>query len=329
MTISITRRNFVAGLGATALVWPVATHAQPKLPVIGFINSTAPDQSLRRASAFRQGLGELGFIERRNVAIEYRWAENQMDRLPQLAADLVHRPVDVIATTGGTASARAAKQATPSIPVVFEIGGDPVAAGLAEDLAHPGGNVTGVSLNALAAASRQLELVRELNPKATKIGVLLNPENPNSGPQTRIAAAARAMGLETLFLNVTTETGFDAPFLALVQQHADVLVVGNDPFLINWRDKIVALAARHRIPTIFAYGDYVAAGGLISYGASIPDAYHQVGAYVGRILKGEKPADLPVIVATKFELVINLITARTLGLDLPQALVARADHVVQ
>ncbi len=306
-----------------------ARAQQAAMPVIGFVNSTAPDQSLRRASAFRQGLGEMGFVERRNVMIEYRWAENQVDRLPRLAADLVHRPVDVIATTGGTVSARAAKQATSTIPVVFEIGGDPIAAGLVDNLGRPGGNVTGISLNAVALAPKQLELLRELNPKATKIGVLINPDNPNSVTQGRVEAAARAIGLQTLFLNVTNETGFDAPFTALVQQHADALLVGNDPFLINWRDKIVALAAHHRVPTIFAFGDYAAAGGLISYGASIPDAYRHVGVYTGRILKGEKPADLPVIVSTKFELVINITTARTLRLDVPPALLARADRVIE
>jgi putative ABC transport system substrate-binding protein len=328
MAICIARRDAIIGAGAAALAWPLGARAQAT-PVIGFINSTSPDQLLHRASAFRQGLGELGFVERRNVSIEYRWAENHVDRLPRMAADLVHRPVDLMVTTGGTISARAGKQASSTTPVVFEIGGDPVAAGLVGDIHHPGGNVTGVTLNAVDLAPRQLALVREVQPKAAKIGFLVNPDNPNTEPRTRLEAAAAAVGLQVIVINVTNETGFDAPFAALVQQRVDALLVGNDPFLINWRDKIVALAAHHRIPTVFAYADYVAAGGLISYGASIPEAYRQVGVYAGRILKGEKPGDLPVAVSSKFELVVNVVTARTLRIELPRELLARADRVIE
>jgi putative ABC transport system substrate-binding protein len=212
---------------------------------------------------------------------------------------------------------------------VFEIGGDPTVAGLVDNPGKPSGNVTGVSLNAAAIAPKQLELLRELKPKAATIAVLINPRNPNSGTRARIEAAARAVGMQTLFFNVTNEIGFDAPFISLVAQHADALLIGSDGFLINWRDKIVALAARHHVPTIYAFGDYVTAGGLISYGTNIPEAYRQVGLYVGRILKGEKPADLPVVTSTKFELVINISTARALGVDVPPALLARADHVVE
>jgi putative ABC transport system substrate-binding protein len=330
MAIMIPRRKFILALGGAALAAPLVARAQaPARPVIGFLNSTAPDQSLRRARAFRQGIGEAGFIEQRNVTIEYRWGENQPARLPQLASDFVRRGVDVIVASGGAISARTAKKATADIPIVFEIGGDPITAGLVDNLGHPGGNLTGISLNAVALAPRQLELLRELKPKAATIAVLINPNNPNSGTRARVETAARAIGLVPVFLNVTNEIGFDAPFMAMVEQHADALLVGNDPFMINWRDKIAALAARFRVPTIFAFGDYVAAGGLISYGANIPEAYRQVGLYTGRILKGEKPADLPVMVASKFDLVVNITTARALGIDLPSALLARADKVVE
>src|SRR5262245_3067108 len=330
MAIMILRRNFIIALGGATLGAPLVARAQtPAMPVIGFLNSTAPDIFLRRASAFRQGLGELGFIERRNVAIEYRWGENQPARLPPLASDLVHRHVDVIVASGGAISARTAKRATSTIPIVFEIGGDPITAGLVDNLRHPDGNITGISLNAVALVPRQLELLRELKPSVRTLAVLVNPNNPNSGSRARVETAARAVGLEPMFLNVTNETGFDAPFMALVERHADALLVGNDPFMINWRDKIVALASRFHLPTIFAFSDYVAAGGLISYGANIPDAYRQVGVYAGRILKGEKPADLPVMLVTKFDLVVNITTACALGIELPSALLARADKVVE
>jgi putative tryptophan/tyrosine transport system substrate-binding protein len=330
MAIMIPRRQFIIGLGSAAIASPFVARAQvPAMPMIGFLNSTAPDQGLRRASAFRQGLGEAGFIERRNVRIEYRWGENQPARLPLLADDLVRRHVDVLIASGGAISARTAKQATSSIPIVFEIGGDPITAGLVENLDHPDGNLTGITLNAVALAAKQLELLRELQPKTMTVAVLSNPINPNSGTRARVEAAAHAIGMRAFFLNVTNEIGFDAPFMTLVEQHADALLVGNDPFLINWRDKIVALAARYKVPTIFAFSDYVAAGGLISYGANIPDAYRQVGVYTGRILKGEKPADMPVAVASKFDLVVNITAARVLGMDLSPALLARADKVVE
>jgi len=330
MTVTIGRRKFIAGLGGAAFAWPLAASAQqPAMPVIGFLNSTAPDPSLGRVAAFRRGLNEVGYVERQSVAIEYRWAENQVYQLPRLVADLVRRQVAVIATTGGTASALAVKRATSAIPVVFEIGGDPVTAGLVDDLGRPGGNLTGVSLNAVALAPKQLELLRELIPKASMVAVLVNPNNPTSGIQARVEAAARAIGMKALVLNVSNENGFDAPFMTLVQQRADALLVGNDPFFINWREKIVALAARYAVPTIYAFRGYAAAGGLMSYGASITDAYRQVGVYAGRILKGEKPADLPVVPSTKFELVINLTAARTLGFDLPPALLVRADEVIE
>jgi putative ABC transport system substrate-binding protein len=246
-----------------------------------------------------------------------------------LAADLVRRQVAVIAAAGGTVSALAAKQATPAIPIVFEIGGDPVASGLVDNISRPSGNVTGVSMNAPAVGAKQLDLLRELVPKATLVAVLSNPSNPNSGTQARVEAAARIAGMKTLVLNVTNENGFDAPFMTLVQQRADALVVGNDPFFINWREKIIALAARYAVPTIYGFRDYAVAGGLMTYGPNVADAYRQVGVYVGRILGGEKPADLPVLLSNKFELAINVTTARTLGFSVPPSLLGRADAVIE
>jgi putative tryptophan/tyrosine transport system substrate-binding protein len=330
MTVTIGRRKFVGGLGGAALAWPLAAPAQqPAMPVIGFLNSTSPDPLLGRVAAFRRGLNEVGYVERQNVAIEYRWAENQAYQLPRLAADLIRRQVAVIATTGGTASALAVKRATSTIPIVFEIGGDPITAGLVDSLSRPAGNLTGMSLNADVLVPKQLDLLRELIPKASTVALFVNPNNPNSGIQARVEAAARAIGMKTLILNVSNENGLDAPFTTLVQQRADALLVGNDPFFINWREKIVALAARYAVPTIYAFRGYAAAGGLMSYGTSITDAYRQVGVYAGRILKGEKPADLPVMPSTKFELVINLTAARTLGLEVPPTVLARADEVIE
>jgi len=332
MTITIGRRKFVAGLGGSAVAWPFAVCAQqPAIPVIGFLSSTSPDQPLRRVAAFRQGLSELGYDERerRNVGIEFRWAENQPYQLPRMVADLVRRQVAVIATTGGTAAALAAKQATSTIPIVFEVGGDPTISGLVDRLNRPSGNATGVSLNAAAVGPKQLDLLREFIPKAALVAVLVNSNNPNSGTLARVEAAAGAAGIKTLVLNVSNENGFDAPFMTLIRERADALVVSNDPFLINWREKIIALAARHGVPTIYGFRDYAVAGGLMSYGPVVSDAYRQVGVYVGRILKGEKPADLPVMLSTKFELVINITTARTLGFNVPPSLFARADAVIE
>jgi putative ABC transport system substrate-binding protein len=330
MAITIGRRKFIAGLGGSTLAWPLVARAQrPTPPLIGFLSSTSPDPPLRRVAAFRQGLGEAGYPERGDVVIDFRWAENQTYQLPRMAVELVRRQIAVIATAGGTVAALAAKQATSTIPIVFEIGGDPIAAGLVDDRSRPSGNLTGVSMNAPAVGAKQLDLLRELLPKASLIAVLSNPSNPNSGTQMRVEAAARMAGMKTLILNVTNENGFDAPFTTLVQQHADALVVGNDPFFINWREKIIALAARHSVPTIFGFREYASAGGLMTYGPIVPDAYRQVGVYVGRILKGEKPADLPVVLSTKFELVINITTARTLGFNVPPSLLARADAVIE
>jgi putative ABC transport system substrate-binding protein len=309
---------------------PLAARAQqPAMPVIGFLNSTSPDPTLQRAAAFRQGLSDVGLVDRQNVAIVFRWAEFQDYQLPKLAADLVRQQVAVIAATGSTASALAAKRATTTIPIVFEIGGDPITAGLVDNLNQPGGNLTGVSLNAAALGQNQLDLVRELIPKASTVAVFVNPSNPNAGVQARIEVAARALGMRTLVLNVSRESGFDQPFATLVQQRADALLVGNDPFFLEWRAKIIALAERHAVPTIYSSRAYAAAGGLMSYGISITEGYHQVGIYAGRILKGDKPGDLPVVNSIKFKLAINITTARALNLEILPAVLARADEVIQ
>ena len=325
------RREFLTLMGGgVAAAWPLAVRAQkPAMPVIGFLNSTSPDPSLQRAAAFRQGLADVGYVERQNVAIEYRWAEFQDYQLPRLAADLIRREVTVIAATGSTATALAAKRATSTIPIVFEIGGDPVAAGLVDKLDQPSGNLTGMSLNSAALGQNQLDLVRELIPKAATVAVFVNPSNPNSGTQAGIEAAARASGMRTLVLNVNRDSGFDQPFATLVQQGAAALLVGNDPFFLEWRAKIVSLAEHHAVPTIYSSRAYVAAGGLMSYGISITEGYRQVGVYAGRILKGDKPADLPVVSSLKFKSAINMTTARALNLEVPPAVLAHADEVIQ
>src|SRR5215468_4590772 len=328
---SVGRRKFISLLGSAAAAWPLAARAQqPAMPVIGFLNNTSPDPTLQRVAAFRQGLNQLGYVGGRNVAIEFRWAENQSYRVQSLAADLVRRQVAVIAATGGTNAALAAKHATSTIPIVFEIGGDPVASGLVEDLNGSRGNVTGVSLNVDTLAQSQLELLRKFIPKVAVVAMFVNPDNPNRAvQQARVEAAARALGMETLVLYVNRETGFDQPFMTLMQRRADALLVSNDSFFLEWRREIIALAALHAVPTIYASRAYAADGGLMSYGASIIEGYHQVGVYVGRILKGEKPVDLPIVNSFKFKLAINITTARTLGLDLSPSLLASADEVIQ
>lgn len=326
---SVGRREFISLLGGAVAAWPLAARAQA-VPVIGFLNSTSPDPTLQRVAAFRQGLNQLGYVGGQNVAIEFRWAENQSYRLQSLAADLVRRRVAVIAATGGTSAALAAKHATSTIPIVFEIGGDPMAAGLIADLNGSRGNVTGISLNIVALAQSQLELLRSFIPKASLVAMFVNPDNPNSGAQqARVEAAARALGMQTLVLYVNKETGFDQPFSSLVQRRAHALLVSSDSFFLEWRREIVALAALHSVPTMYPLRAYAADGGLMSYGVSIIEGYHQVGVYVGRILKGEKPTDLPIVNAIKFKLAINVTTARTLGLDLPTSLLASADEVIQ
>jgi putative ABC transport system substrate-binding protein len=329
MTSCFDRRDVLSILGSSVAAWPFAARAEGYAPVIGFLNSASPDPTLQRVAAFRRGLSEMGF-DRQNTAVEFRWAENQIYRLPGMAADLVRRPVTVIAATGSTASALAAKRATSTIPIVFEIGGDPVATGLVDSPDGSGGNMTGVTLNIGVLAQRQLELLRQVIPKVSTVAVFLNPDNRNSPAQkSRVEAAARAVGMQVHILDVNKESGFDRPFMALQQRGDGALFVSNDPYFLEWRHEIVSLAARHSVPTIYASRAFVAAGGLMSYGASLAEGYHQVGMYVGRILKGEKPGELPVVTSTKFQLAINVTTAWALGLNLPAALLARADEVIQ
>jgi putative ABC transport system substrate-binding protein len=323
------RRDFLTALGGAAAAWPIRLRAQQlETPVVGFLNGSSPDPLLGRAAAFRQGLSEVGFIDRKNLSVIFRWAEYQEYQLPRLAADLVRQHVAVIAATGSTATALAAKRTTSVIPIVFEIGGDPITSGLVDNLDRPGGNLTGVTINAASVGQNQLSLVRELIPKAATVAVFVNPGNPNSGAQARIDAAARTIGMRTLVLNVSPESGFERAFATLTQQRTDALLVGNDPFFIEWRAKIISLAEHYAIPTIYSSRIYAASGGLVSYGGSTTESYQQVGNYVGRILKGEKPGDLPVVTSIKLRLVVNQITARVLNLNIPPMVLTRADEVI-
>jgi putative ABC transport system substrate-binding protein len=326
------RREFIQLLGSATAAWPLAARAQQKaMPVIGVLDSTSAGSRAPYLAAFRRGLSETGYVEGQNVAIEYRWAEGRFDRLPGLAADLVDRKVDVIFTSGGPPSVLAAKSATSTIPIVFEVGGiDPVAAGLVASLARPGGNVTGFSILAAALTPKRLELLSELVPQADVIAVLINPTNTaEEGVVGDVLQAARAKGLRLHVLKASTEGEIDAVFATPVQLPAGALLVSTDPFFTSRREQIVALAALHAVPAIYWLRDFAAAGGLISYGPSLTAAYREAGIYTGRILKGEKPADLPVQQPTKFELVLNLKTAQALGLTVPQSILARADEVIE
>jgi len=322
------RREFIMLLGGAA-TWPLGARAQqPSMPVIGLLGATTPHGYAAQLAAFHQG--EAGFIEGRNVAIEYRWAEDQYDRLPALAADLVRRQVTVIATLGGNTASVAAKAATTTIPVVFHGSVDPVEAGLVASLNRPGGNVTGVVTLNMDTGQKRLELMHELLPAATTIGLLLNPANAVAEAQSKdLQAAARTLGLQLRIANASTERDFDAAFASLSQGQVPGLVIGTDGFLVSQSEQLAALTVRHSLPTIFQYRAFVTAGGLMSYGGSVTDSYRLSGVYTGRILKGEKPADLPVQQATKVELIINLKTAKTLGITFPITLLGRADEVIE
>jgi putative tryptophan/tyrosine transport system substrate-binding protein len=325
------RREFIAVLGGAA-AWPFAARAQqPAIPVIGFLDPRSPEALADRLRAFYRGLKDAGYIERENVMIEYRWAENQMDRLPALAAELVSLRVGVIISPGGLASTLAAKQATTTIPIVFAISDDPVRLGLVASLARPGGNLTGINFFAGELTAKRLELLRELVPTATRVAVLVNPANTANAEATlkEVAAAARTIGLKIQVFNASTGREIDAAFATLVREQADALFVGIDPFFNSRRVQLVHLATLHKLPASYAARDFAEAGGLMSYGANITDAWRQVGVYTGRILKGAQPADLPVMQSDKFELFINTAIARMLGLTVPLSLLARADGVIE
>ena len=324
------RREFITLLSAAAAAWPVAARAQQAaVPVIGFLGGGTPRGLEYLVRAFRHGLGEAGFVEGRNVAIEYSWAEDQQDRLPALAADLVRRQVAVI-VAGPTAAALAAKAATTTIPVVFQTGRDPVKDGLVTSFNRPGGNVTGVSQLAIELGAKRLALLQELVPNAGLIAVLTYPQSVVSQEQVKhLQQAAGALGLRILVLNVESERDLNPAFASLVEQRADALIVSASAFFVSRRDRLVALAASNAVPTVYQSREYMAAGGLMSYGSDFSDVYRQVGVYTGRILRGEKPADLPVVQPTKFELVISLKTAKALGLTVPLPLQAAADEVIE
>jgi len=325
------RRDFITLIGGAAVAWPLAARAQQgAVPVVGFLNSASPATYSHLLGAFRLGLKESGFIEGENVTIEYRWAENEFDRLPALARELVQRQVAVIAATGGIHSALAAKAATSTIPIVFNIGDDPVRLGLVASVARPGGNVTGVNNFIYELVAKRLALLRELVPSAARVAVLVNPANAQTATTLRdVEAAARPAGLQIQIAKAGTAREIDAAFAALARDRVDGLFVPPDPLFISRRIQLVQLAARHALPATYPVRDFAEAGGLMSYGTNTADAWHQTGVYTGRILKGTAPAELPVLQPTKFELVINAQTARMLDLAVPPSLFATADEVIE
>jgi putative tryptophan/tyrosine transport system substrate-binding protein len=325
------RREFIAGIATTAAAWPLAARAQSSaLPVVGFIRDGSADASARFAAAFRKGLNETGYVEGQNVTVEYHWMEGQYDRLPALVADLVRRQVAVIAAPGNV-PALAAKAATATIPIVFGVGGDPVQYGLVASLARPGGNATGVNFFVHEVAAKRLRLLHDLVPKAVRIAVLLNPENAAVAETTLrdVQEAAPSIGLQIQVLNASTIGEIDAAFATLARVHPDALFVAGDAFFVSQRAPLAALTARHQIPAAYSVRELVAAGGLMSYGSDLADMFHQVGVYTGSILKGAKPAELPVLQSTKFDFVINLKTARALGIEVPTGLLLIADEVIE
>jgi putative tryptophan/tyrosine transport system substrate-binding protein len=332
MTVTIGRRELLAALGGAAAAWPLAARAQqPAMPLVGFMNINNSAESVPDlVAAFRRGLKETGFVEGQNVAVEYRWAQGQYDRFPELAAEFVRRQVAVIAATGGEPSPQSAKAATQTIPIVFTASGDPIREGLVASLRQPGGNMTGITAFGTAAVSKRVQLMHQLVPQATTIAYLMNPTHPSGEIELSAAqTAAGSLRKEMLVFRASDESELDAAFTTMAQQQIGALVVASDPFFYSRRGELASLAARHRLPAIYYLPEFARAGGLMAYGNSLPDLYRLVGVYVGRILKGEKPGDLPVVQASKFEFVINLKTAKALGLDVPLGLTAGADEVIE
>ena len=326
------RREFITLLGGTAAIWPpVARAQQPAMPVIGYLDWFAPRPNAGPAAAFRQGLADAGYVDGKNVTIEYRWAEGRYDQLPELAAELVHRQVAVIAAGGGTPAALAAKAATATIPIVFAVSVDPIKIGLVASLNRPGGNLTGITNLNVEVGPKRLELLRELIPTATIIALLVNPTSPSiaEGFLRALQPAARALGLQLHVLNASTDRDFDPVFATMDQLRADALVISPDVFFNTRIERLAMLSLHHAVPAIYQYRPFVAAGGVIGYGSDETEYYRLVGTYTGKILKGEKPADLPVVQSTKVELIINLKTAKALGLTVPLSLLGRADEVIE
>ena len=326
------RREFIAFVGCTAAAWPLALRAeQSPMPVIGFLNSASPQPFANYVAGFRAGLKQTGYVDGQNVTIEFRWAEGHYDRLPEMAADLVRRKVAVLVATGGGPSITAAKTSTTTIPIVFTIGSDPVRLGFVTSLSRPGGNITGVNLFIVAMESKRLGLLRALVPGVQLIAVLLNPNRQTSYTQQKsdVEEAARVIGQQIHLLSASNESEIDAAFATAAQLRAGAMLVGGDPFFNSQRDKIIALAARHAIPAIYEQREHALAGGLMSYGTNLSEGYRQAGVYAGRILKGEKPGDLPVVQSSKFEFIINLKTAKALGIEVPPNLSAEADEIIE
>jgi putative ABC transport system substrate-binding protein len=327
----VRRRDFITLLGGAAAAWPLAAGAQqPAMPVIGFLNARSPVDTAHLLPKFHRGLAEYGFVDRHNVLVEFRWAEGQYERLPALAAEIARRPVDVIVAAGGEPAALAAKAATSTIPIVFAIGGDPVKAGLVASYSRPGGNATGINILTRSLEAKRIGLLRELVPRASMIGLLMNPGMPAADSYLADAQeAARSAGLQLMILRAGVDQEIDAAFETIARQRVPALAIVADPFFDTRRTKLVALAAQYAVPTIYQFREFVTSGGLMSYGADVPDAYRQIAVYTGRILKGAKPADLPVLQPIKFEFVINLKTAKALGLTFPPGLLAIVDEVIE